>query len=62
MIKIRKEIVGLRNMQEKLENINASLVKISTHCAKLETSLARSVIISLDENARNQNGTGALKV
>ena len=49
-------------MQEKLENINASLVKISTHCAKLETSLARSVIISLDENARNQNGTGALKV
>ena len=45
-------------MQEKLENINASLVKISTHCAKLETSLARSVIM----NMRNQNGTGALKV
>ena len=49
-------------MQEKLENINASLVKKSTHHTKLETSLARSVIISLDENARNQNGTGALKV
>ena len=49
-------------MQEKLENINASLVKISTHCAKLETSLARSVIISIEEKVTNQNGTGALKV
>ena len=34
--------------------VNVTLVKISTHCAKLETSLAQGY--------HEQNGSGALKI